>query len=413
LFDLFNFIIRPPGVSSALCVRFSKHMGLMNCDFYAPTEVQFGTGLIASLPGLIRKLGGASVLLVGDEGIVKAGLMGRVSLVLAQAGIRTLEFTAIENDPSVQSVENGLAFARSHDCDLVVGLGGGSVIDSAKAIAMMLTHGGDIRSFFGLDKFTESGRPLIAIPTTAGTGSEVTMWSVLSDTENHAKVNMGSRLGFARYALLDPELSTSLPPHITAATGMDALTHAVESYVNKAANPFTQSVAERALSLIADNLRLAVMQGENLEARGNMLIASCLAGMSFNRIRLGLAHAFALPLGNRFGIPHGLVNAMMLPAVMRFNVPGNLHGYARIAELFGEPAAGRLRDRADSSVDAVVQLMKDIGLKQGLQDFGVEEQHFDAVVDEAMQSGNVPVNPRAPTRADMCELLQSSMRSMA
>lgn len=385
-------------------------MAPKNFDFYNPTEIRYGAGVLASLPSLAQRLDIKSALLVCDPGIIKAGLVDRVADVLSAANLPFTVFSDIESDPEVRSVDEGVSAARAAGADGIIGIGGGSALDTAKAIAVMLTNTGTIRDYFGVDKIPTQGAPVIAIPTTAGTGSEVTVWSVLSDTENNVKVNIGSYLNCPRIALLDPELTTTLPAAITAATGMDALTHAIESYVNKAAHIFSESVAEKSIALIADNLRLAVLQGDNLEARGNMLIASSLAGISFNRIRLGLAHAFALPLGNLFNIPHGLVNSIMLTPVMKFNLPGNLKHYAKIAELFGERITDlSLREAAERSVIAVRQLKQDIGLTQTLADFNVSEDRFDEIIDEAMRSGNVPVNPRMPTRADMRLLLTQAM----
>lgn len=381
-------------------------MGLKSFEFYNPTEIHYGAGVLATLPSMVQRLGMASALLVCDPGIIKAGLVDRVSDVLKAANIPFAVFSDVESDPEVRSVDSGVDAARAMGAGGVIGIGGGSALDTAKAIAVMLTNDGNIRDYFGVDKIKKQGAPVIAIPTTAGTGSEVTVWSVLSDTENDVKVNIGSYLNCPRIALLDPELTLTLPAAITAATGMDALTHAIESYVNKAAHIVSESVAEKSIALIADNLRLAVSQGDNIEARGNMLIASSLAGLSFNRIRLGLAHAFALPLGNFFNIPHGLVNAIMLTPVMKFNLPGNLSYYAKVAELFGEKVSGlSLRDAAERSVVAVQQLKQDIGLTQTLADFNVSEDRYDEIIDEAMRSGNIPVNPRMPTRADMRQML--------
>lgn len=381
-------------------------MSLKRFEFYNPTQVRYGAGLLSSLPTAIDELGIQSVLLACDQGIIDAGLTDRVTHVLRAANIKYVLFSAIESDPAVESVTQGISVAQENGCDGVVAVGGGSVLDAGKAIALMLTNKGRIQDYFGIDKVQQAGAPVIAIPTTAGTGSEVTVWSVLSDTDNDVKVNIGSYFNSPRIALLDPELTTSLPAGITAATGMDALTHAIESYVNKNCNLMIEGMAEKSIALIADNLRIAVLQGDNLEARGNMLIASSLAGISFNRIRLGLAHAFALPLGNMFNIPHGLVNAIMLTPVMKFNLPGNLQGYKNIATLFGESTSGlSLREAAERSVVAVQQLKHDIGLTQTLADFGVEEHHFKTIIDEALLSGNVAVNPRMPTRDDMHRLL--------
>lgn len=385
-------------------------MTISQFHFHNPVELQYGAGSLSKLPAIVHGLGGTKVLVVGDPGVLQAGLVERVTQTLRAAEIPFGVFTDIKSDPEVRSVDLGIAAARGLGADLIVGIGGGSALDAAKAIAVMLTNDGNIRDYFGVDKIKRPSAPVVAIPTTGGTGSEVTVWSVLSDTENNLKVNIGSPFNYARVALLDPELSRSLPAAVTAATGMDALTHAIESYVNKACHPFAEAAAEKAIRLIADNLRLAVAQGDHMEARGNMLIASSLAGIAFNRIRLGLVHAFALPLGNKFHIPHGLVNGIMLPAVMQFNLPGNLPKYARIAELFGERIDGlSLRDAAARSVHAVRQLKQDIGLTQTLSDFGMTAARCEEVIDETMTSANVMINPRLATRADLQRMLECCM----
>lgn len=379
-------------------------------SYHIPTAIEFGWGSLARLAGLVKGLNGTRALVVGDLGVLKAGLVERVAGELAAAGIPVVTFTDVESDPDARSVDNGVQLAKSKECDIVVGVGGGSALDVAKVIGLMLTNPGNIRDYAGVDKVERPGVPVIAIPTTSGTGSEMTIWSVLSDKEKKTKFGVGSVFNCARVALLDPELTLSLPPTITAATGMDALTHALESYVNKATQPISEAMSEQSMTLIARSLRVAVAQPDNAHARADMLLASTLAAMAFNSTRLGLVHAFAMPLGSRFHIPHGLVNAIMLPVVMRYNLPGNLGKFARIAEIFGEPVAGlSLRDAAERSVVAVESLKADVGITAKLGQFGMTEADLDGVADEALLSGNVPVNPRQPTREDMKSLLRAEL----
>lgn len=383
---------------------------LASFSYHIPTAIEFGWGSLAKLPALVKGLGGARALVVGDPGVVKAGIVERVVDALAAAGIPAATFTDVESDPDARSVDSGVQLAKSKECDVVVGVGGGSALDVAKAIGLMLTNPGNIRDYAGIGKVERAGAPVVAIPTTAGTGSEMTFWSVLSDKEKETKFSVGSVLNYARVALLDPELTLSLPAAVTAATGMDALTHALESYVNKATQPISEAMSEQAMTLIARSLRVAVAQPDNAHARADMLLASTLAAMAFNSTRLGLVHAFAMPLGSRFHIPHGLVNAIMLPVVMRYNLPGNLGKYARIAEIFGEPIAGlSLREAAERSVVAIESLKADVGIIAKLGQFGMTEADLDGVADEALLSGNVPVNPRQPTREDMKRLLRAEL----
>ncbi|MBA8862468.1 alcohol dehydrogenase [Ochrobactrum anthropi] len=378
--------------------------------YHIPTQIEFGNGLIAKLPNYVRSLKANRAIVVGDPGVERAGLVEKVSSVLKAGGIETVVFTDVESDPATRSVDEGVVLGKDHNADVVVGIGGGSALDTAKAIGLMLTNKGNIRDYVGIDKVPVAGAPVIAVPTTAGTGSELTIWSVLSDKVQKVKISVGSTLNCAKIALLDPELTLSLPSAITATTGMDALTHALESYVNTATQPISEAMSEQAMVLIAKSLRTAVNDGSNLEARGDMLLASTIAAMAFNNTRLGVVHAFAMPLGAKFGIPHGLVNAIMLPEVMRFNHLSNAKKFARIAEIFGEDISGLSAEQAALlSVDAISKLRADVGISAKLSNFGVTPERLDEVVEEALQSGNVPVNPRQPTHDDMRALLQAEL----
>lgn len=378
--------------------------------YHIPTQIEFGNGLIAKLPNYVRSLKASRAIVVGDPGVERAGLVEKVSSILKADGIETVVFTDVESDPATRSVDEGVVLGKAHKADVVVGIGGGSALDTAKAIGLMLTNKGNIRDYVGIDKVPLAGAPVIAVPTTAGTGSELIIWSVLSDKVQKVKISVGSTLNCAKIALLDPELTLSLPSAITATTGMDALTHALESYVNTATQPISEAMSEQAMVLIAKSLRTAVNDGSNLEARGDMLLASTIAAMAFNNTRLGVVHAFAMPLGAKFGIPHGLVNAIMLPEVMRFNHLSNAKKFARIAEIFGEDVSGLSAEQAALlSVDAISKLRADVGISAKLSNFGVTPERLDEVIEEALQSGNVPVNPRQPTHDDMRALLQAEL----
>ena len=379
-------------------------------SYHIPTQIEFGNGAIARLPEFVKALGGSRVLVVGDPGVQRVGLIDRVQAILTGASIFNAVYADVESDPATRSVDEGTVHGKANGCDLVVGIGGGSALDTAKAIGLMLVNDGNIKDYVGIGKVPRAGAPVIAVPTTAGTGSELTIWSVLSDKVAKAKISVGSVLNCPAIALLDPELTLSLPPQITAATGMDALTHALESYVNTATQPISEAMSDQAMTLIARSLRKAVADGSDVEARGDMLLASTIAAMAFNSTRLGLVHAFAMPLGAKFGIPHGLVNAIMLPEVMRFNHLANPRKFARIAEIFGEKTAGlSVEEAAALSVSAIEKLKLDVGITAKLSNFGVTEGRFDEIVDEAMLSGNVPVNPRQPSHDDMKALLRAEL----
>lgn len=379
-------------------------------SYHIPTQIEFGQGAIDRLPEFVKDLGGARVLIVSDPGVHRAGLVDRLQSILTSASIFSTPFLDVESDPATRSVDDGAAYGKSNGCDVVVGVGGGSALDAAKAIGLMLTNGGNIKDYVGIGKVPKVGAPVIAVPTTAGTGSELTIWSVLSDKIAKVKISVGSVLNCPKIAVLDPELTLSLPSEITATTGMDALTHALESYVNTATQPISEAMSDQAMTLIARSLRRAFEDGSDIEARGDMLLASSIAAMAFNSTRLGLVHAFAMPLGAKFGIPHGLVNAIMLPEVMRFNHLSNPRKFARIAEIFGEDIRG-ISDEAAAmlSVSAIEKLKLDLSITAKLSNFGVTEAAFDEIASEAMQSGNVVVNPRQPTHEDMKAILKAEL----
>jgi alcohol dehydrogenase class IV len=375
-----------------------------------PTAIEFGHGSIKMLAEHVKALGGSKVLIVGDPGVLKAGVINRLVEQLDAGSIPHAIFSDIEPDPAIDSIESGTNFAKSEGCDLIVGVGGGSSLDTAKAIGLMMKNGGNIRDYVGINKVPQPGAPVIAVPTTAGTGSELTIWSVLSDKAAKVKLSVGSAYNCPTLALCDPELTVTLPPHVTAATGMDALTHALESYVNKATQPISEALSVQAMSLVARSLRLAVIQGENLQARYDMLLASLIAAMAFNSTRLGVAHALAIPLGAHFKIPHGTVNAILLPEAMQFNIIGNQAKFANIAAIFGENTQGLSeREAAERSVAAIRRLKADVGINQTLSDYGLKEEHLTMIAEEAMLSGNVPVNPVKPTLDDLRNICRSAM----
>jgi alcohol dehydrogenase class IV len=375
-----------------------------------PTIIEFGNGAIRTLPDHIKRLKGTKVLLVSDPGVQKAGMTDKLAHVLDTSGIPYSIYSDIEPDPDIEGVMRGRDVAQAAGCDCVVGLGGGSALDTAKAIGLMLGNEGHIRDYVGINIVPKKGASVIAIPTTAGTGSEITIWSVLSDKQAEVKLSVGSPYNCPDVAIGDPELTTSLPPYVTAATGMDALTHALESYVNKATQPISEALSIQSMKMIARSLRTAVTQGDNLEARYDMLLASLIAAMAFNPTRLGLSHALAMPLGAHFHIPHGTVNAILLPEVMQFNLIANMGKFKEIAQIFDMPTDGlSTREAAEKSVIAIRQLKQDVGITQTLSDYGVTEGDLDLIAKEAMVSGNVPVNPRMATLEDLKQLCRDAM----
>jgi alcohol dehydrogenase len=371
------------------------------------TKIIFGVGALQELPFYVEKLGGKKVFLVSDPGLEQAGTVAKVISLLQQTGkVRVDAFTEVEREPDVKTISTATRLAVEFGADLIVGVGGGSALDAAKAVAVMVKNNGKITDYSGLNKVPQKGIPLICIPTTAGTGSEVTIWTVISEKENDCKVPIGGAMLAPTIAICDPLLTLTLPPLMTAATGFDALSHAMESFVNKATQPFSEALSRESMRLIAKSLRLAVYQGENVEARTEMLIASTMAAMAFNPTRLGLAHALCMPVGGMFKVPHGIANAILLPKVMEFNLGANLEKYKEIAEIFGQRTEGlSLMKAAELSVTAMEKLSSDIGIPSGFREFGITEKALDQIAKEGMTSGNVAVNPREATWEDLKEIM--------
>jgi alcohol dehydrogenase class IV len=373
-----------------------------------PTDIHFGCGMLGTLADRIKSLGGTKAFVVTDPGVRAAGLLDKVTGILERGAIEFTVCDRVEPDSGSGLIDEAAAELKSSQCDVVVGIGGGSSLDTAKAVAALATNPGSALDYTGLHKVRNRPLPNIAIPTTAGTGSEVTLWSVFTDDARAVKVAIGSILIYPTVALCDPELTLSLPPLLTAATGMDALAHAVECYTNNNCQPISGALALQAIELIGRHLRSAVLNGRSLEARYGIMLAATMAGIAMNATRLGLAHALAMPLGSwDLRVPHGIVLAVTLPAVMEFNYLAEPDRYADVARALGESTAKLTRlDAARRSVDAVRNLARDIGIPAKLSEYGVREEHVGAVVEEAMKSGNVPVNPRRASAEDLSRILR-------
>jgi alcohol dehydrogenase class IV len=375
----------------------------MKTEFFSTTpRIVMGSGCVARLPEEVKRLGGASVLLVTDPGVVKAGIATRLTALLADAGLGVAVFDKVEADPRYEIVEDALAALRASGANLVIGLGGGSSLDMAKITAVMAQNDGPVGKYFGIDLVPRPGLPTILIPTTAGTGSEVTPIVILSDHGEKLKKGVVSPFLFPACALLDAELTLGLPPAVTAATGMDALIHAVEAYTSINATPTTDMLAKEAIKRVFHNIRTAYANGANLAARENMLRGAMLAGMAFANAGVTAVHAFAYPIGAEFHIPHGIANTIMLVPVMRFNQTGNLRRFAKLAHFFGVPTDG-LTDRqaAAAAVAALTELAEDLRVPQHLAAYGVKEEHVPALSDAVLLVTRLLANnPRKLTRDD-------------
>ncbi|MGI6083952.1 MAG: iron-containing alcohol dehydrogenase [Acetivibrionales bacterium] len=374
-----------------------------------PTELFFGRGAAEKTGEKVKEIGGINVLLVADRGVVSAGILSTIEKSFEANQISYAIFSDFESDPDVIAVEAGVNAFRKQGADAVVGVGGGSSMDCGKAIAAMANNEGKIYDYIGLQKVPNPSVPFIAIPTTAGTGSEATYWAVISDHSKNMKTGIGGWNMMPAMAIMDPLLTVSMPPSVTAFTGMDALTHAMESYVCKANQPVSEGLSFHAMKLIARSLRIAVTNGDNLDAREDMQMASLIAALAFNVTRLGNAHALVMPLGSRFGVPHGEGNAILLPHVMEFNYLAAPKQHIEIARLFGENTEGLPESEAAYlAVIAVKKLLRDIGITHGLSKYGVREEHLADIAKEAYTSGNVPVNPRNTTVDDLVSICRKA-----
>lgn len=375
--------------------------------FELPTRIEFGAGAVENVAQRVLDLRGTRPLVVTDEVLASIGIVDRVTAVLDEAKIEHVVFTDVQAEPDAAGVHAGADVLAAEGCDLIIAVGGGSVLDTGKAISLMSKNPGHIREYAGLGVPTEPGVPVIAIPTTAGTGSEATIWAVISEKASKTKYGIGGPHMTADLALCDPDLTVTLPPRLTAVTGLDALAHALESYVNKATQPISEALSEKSMELVARSLRDAVWRGDAVGPRSDMLLASTMAAAAFNSTRLGLAHAMAMPLGAKAKIPHGDVVSILLVEVMRFNAIGNLPKFAKIAQIFGEPIDGlSLRSAAEAGVAAVEQLVTDVAAPRKLSDYGVEPDDLQVLADESMLSGNIAVNPRLTTSQDLVGIMR-------
>ena len=354
--------------------------------FRTTKRIVFGLGSIERVGAEVRGLKAKKVLVVTDPGIVQAGLLEPLKYSLQEANITFLLFDGVEPDPRLEVVRQCVEMGRKEGVEALIGYGGGSSLDIAKVAAVMLTNEGDLAQFFGIDLIPNPGLPLILIPTTAGTGSEVTPIAILSDTREKLKKGIVSPYLFPEVALLDPQLTVGLPPAVTAFTGLDALIHAIESYTSVNAFDLTDQLAYRAMELIYDNIRTAYARGEDLEARAHMLEGSLLAGMAFANAGVTAVHAFAYPLGGEFHVAHGLANSVMLPHVMRFNLLGNLPKFADIGSALGLDT-DQLTDKeaALEALEAVEDLMEDLNIPRRLRDLNIPREAIPPLAEGVMK----------------------------
>lgn len=380
-------------------------------DYLVPSVNFMGAGCLSVIGERCKILGGKKALIVTDKFLrgMEGGAVELTAKYLTEAGIEVAYYDGVEPNPKDTNVKDGLKVYQEESCDMIVTVGGGSSHDCGKGIGIAATHEGDLYDYAGIETLTNTLPPIVAVNTTAGTASEVTRHCVITNTSTKVKFVIVSWRNLPLVSFNDPMLMVKKPAGLTAATGMDALTHAVEAYVSKDANPVTDAAAIQAIKLIAQNLRQAVALGENLVARENMAYASLLAGMAFNNANLGYVHAMAHQLGGLYDMPHGVANAMLLPHVERYNLISNPQKFADIAEFMGENISGlSVMEAAEKAIDAMFRLSKDVGIPASLKEMGVKEEDFEYMAKMALKDGNAFSNPRKGNEKDIVNIFKAA-----
>lgn len=384
-------------------------LGEVTYGFFMPTVNLMGPGSAKSVGQQVKTFG-QKALIVTDDYLAKSGMADQIAGYIKEAGVDVAIFPGAEPNPTDKNVHDGLKFLQDNNCDVLVSLGGGSAHDCAKGIGIVAGNGGNIRDYEGVDKSSKPMMPLIAVNTTAGTASEMTRFCIITNTDTHVKMAIVDWRCTPNVAINDPLLMMGMPPSLTAATGMDALTHAVEAYVSTLATPITDSAALMAIDLIARNLRNAVANGENFEARDKMAYAEFLAGMAFNNASLGYVHAMAHQLGGFYNLPHGVCNAILLPHVESFNLIACPERFADIAEALGENISGlSIRDAAEVAIESIQQLSADVGIPSGLTKLGVKEEDLKTMAQNAMKDATHLTNPRKATLDDVIQIYKNAL----
>ncbi|MCS6231554.1 MULTISPECIES: L-threonine dehydrogenase [Shewanella] len=382
----------------------------MAAKFFIPSVNVLGQGAVDDAIGDIKTLGFKHALIVTDKPLVKIGLVGEVAEKLGQNGITSTIYDGVQPNPTVTNVEAGLALLKANKCDFVISLGGGSPHDCAKGIALVATNGGSIKDYEGLDQSAKPQLPLVAINTTAGTASEMTRFCIITDEARHIKMAIVDKHTTPLLSVNDPELMLKKPASLTAATGMDALTHAVEAYVSIAANPITDACAIKAMELIQANLVNAVENGQDINAREQMAYAQFLAGMAFNNASLGYVHAMAHQLGGFYDLPHGVCNALLLPHVQEYNaqvVPARLKD---IAKAMGVDVSSMTDEQgASAAIAAIKKLSVAVKIPENLTLLGVKAEDIPTLADNALKDACGFTNPKQATHAEICQIFTNAL----
>jgi alcohol dehydrogenase class IV len=381
--------------------------------FLTPQSIIFGYDSINSLPSEIKRLGGKKILIVTDPGIIKAGLIDKVSKLMIKERLQYEIYDNIVPDPPLENVEECLRIISSGGHDLVIGVGGGSVIDIAKYSSALYGQDGSPQDFLGIDKLSQGGLPKIVIPTTSGSGSEVSRAVVLKDDNLSTKKACWSQFVIADSVIIDPQMTMTMPPVVTADTGMDALVHAIEAFVSIKSNVLTDMFAINAVKLIEGSLRKAYTDGSNLQARLDMCMASAFAGLAFSNAGLGAVHALTYPLNLDLHLSHGRSVAVLLPYILEFNMQKCVSKYSQLAAAFSGKTTGKSNEKeAKKLIDAVVSLARDLEIPLALKELGIKKGQIEAIGKRAYEIGNrlLDTNPQPVTVEDSIEIYSKAYK---
>lgn len=383
---------------------------MKNFSFGIPQEIKFGYGMIDILPEIVNENKYKKILLISDRGLEKAGIVSKITDILSKNKIQYDVYLDVVANPTNVVVDEAVEKFKSTKADCILALGGGSPMDTSKAVSIMALYGGKIMDYEAPTNIPGDTLPIIAIPTTAGTGSEVTSAAVFTNVENGWKFAVRSNKLLPKVAILDPQMITGLPPFVAASTGVDALVHAIESYISKNHNVYSEAMSEKAMELIGKNLRKFVADRNNIEAAGNMLLASTFAGLAFTNVALGNVHAMSHPISGHLGVAHGVANAILLPAVLKYNAIGAEEKYEKIYRYIkGKELSKDINFENEMLYDEVYKLLVDLQIPTHLKDVGVTEEILDMLAIDAMKSGNIKVNPRTSRKEDVINIYKSAL----
>ncbi|MEC9490055.1 MAG: iron-containing alcohol dehydrogenase [Halanaerobiales bacterium] len=377
---------------------------------YWPSTTFIGPGAIKDMGQALQSRDFKKALIVTDQVLNEIGIVDQITAVLAENSIEYVVFDQVQPNPTTKNVNDGLEVLKENDCDFILSLGGGSPQDAAKGIGILATNGGDIKDYEGIDQSDNKSLPIVAVNTTAGTASEVTINYVITNEDTHIKMVMVDKNSLAEIAVSDPELMTAKPADLTAATGMDVLTHAVEAYVSEGAFRLSDKLALESIELVGEALRDAVKNGDDLEARSKMAYASYIAGMSFNNAGLGYVHSMAHQLGGMYDLPHGVCNAVLLPHVEEYNSKNTDDKLRNVAQALGKDVEGLSTAEANqAAIDAIRELSSDIGIPAGLKELGVKEEDLKEMAKNALNDVCKGTNPREVDLEATIEIYKRAM----